>query len=1063
MASKELSKAWEHYKNTPDVSHGTQHIQSVLDNSLELAKAYPHVNREDIEYAAVLHDITREDDFKNGTNTHQHSGQTVAMDYIKHLDRGRRSAIMDAIGNHRSPSIPTTDLGKIIADADRISNVGSLPSRSYGYSREHLGLDPASSARSAYWRFRHGRLKRRNTLASGLHTEAGRNLYTEKIKDMNEQTNTFKGFLSLIPEAPQDIEFKTASVESVGAFHFSNKDHKPGNILDAPMKTQFKILGANEAGVEKIEKRHTVEALMRETATKKLGLKDALEHPLYFKLGPEKPKSWKNSKGYTIDPALLEKATFLKGDSIQQFNKILSNSPTYSKVKDELAKRVLTKDEANTLSNKTLKSPLPSGKGVENYMEGHIWEPYKVEGDTIVPKTATKEASIESLSKRVKDFLHLSRSEKIDTISDESNGNSGIVSASFTKKAMNTDAPFKDLRRDYCIANAPDNDPLKLRDYRRANERLLSKFKLAPNVANFLQSEADWAGGIADKADAAGQMELQQQAVALKGTEIALKDQEANIGRQNKLTDATVKNMNSQASRAENEGRALVTSAKKGVPLPASAPAQPSMGIPAGPQDPSTQQQGTPTNGDGTNQPPQGQFPKGEAPQGDGEEQPQQGQATQGQATQGQSPKQKKPIKTAFETNVVLGKAKDALVNFGKNLAGRQNELRAMEREIGKHEGLGASAFNAGSEFHTQVNAEAAEALRKKMQATDRTVRKTRVDTAIGAAGAGLAYNMLKTPSNNYDAYGYKTASDSTIPGMTTLSIPRSPFYKDIGHALKTLPDGIATKQKKRVLLSAAGGLAAAGLALYGAHKLPTEYQTLPQTNAEMLNMLKEFGEDTAYALVDAARFGSPYIASGGGAYYAKQNWDNKKKRNIGLGVSALGTAMVAKDLANKDYGLSAPLPYGEGTHTGWDAVPYSAGLWGVLGGMGAVGHNAQRMREEERKHELMHGNLPVNEVATELNAIKNHNSFVSKYPALRHVMGALPGPVRAITDRGFGRPAATFDPEDQAYYFQAQVEKEYQNLVKRYEATQGHPTQEADTDLKGIAHDIVTKRLGIL
>jgi hypothetical protein len=42
--NRELSHAWEHYKNTPDRSHGETHIRHVLNNARAIAKNYPELN-----------------------------------------------------------------------------------------------------------------------------------------------------------------------------------------------------------------------------------------------------------------------------------------------------------------------------------------------------------------------------------------------------------------------------------------------------------------------------------------------------------------------------------------------------------------------------------------------------------------------------------------------------------------------------------------------------------------------------------------------------------------------------------------------------------------------------------------------------------------------------------------------------------------------------------------------------------------------------------------------------------------------------------------------------------
>lgn len=46
----DLKEAWKHYANTKDKSHGTEHIANVRARAFDIARNYPELNPEDVEY-----------------------------------------------------------------------------------------------------------------------------------------------------------------------------------------------------------------------------------------------------------------------------------------------------------------------------------------------------------------------------------------------------------------------------------------------------------------------------------------------------------------------------------------------------------------------------------------------------------------------------------------------------------------------------------------------------------------------------------------------------------------------------------------------------------------------------------------------------------------------------------------------------------------------------------------------------------------------------------------------------------------------------------------------------
>ena len=118
-----LATAWEMYRTSKDHAHNLDHITTVLDNAVKIAREMPNtVDLRMLGYAVVLHDIAREQDFVAGTDTHEIVGAGLSYHYTQgKFTEGEQDMIADAILNHRnSTGKPETMLAKIVADADRI-------------------------------------------------------------------------------------------------------------------------------------------------------------------------------------------------------------------------------------------------------------------------------------------------------------------------------------------------------------------------------------------------------------------------------------------------------------------------------------------------------------------------------------------------------------------------------------------------------------------------------------------------------------------------------------------------------------------------------------------------------------------------------------------------------------------------------------------------------------------------------------------------------------------------------------------------------------------------------
>lgn len=405
----ELKDAWKHYENTKDTSHGVEHIKAVLDNARIIASNYKELNPEDVEYAAVLHDIAREGDCIHGTNDHEIRGVSMALPYIEHLPPHRRDTILDAIVNHRSSGKPETLLGQIIADADRLDSVHRHPIRSYDYYRSK-GDDDATALRNSYWNLRHRKLNTLNTRANNFHTPEGQAIYKGQVQKLDTGTRTFKAFLTHIPGVDQNIEFKEkqAAIEDVGAYHFSRKGFEPNNLLNKPLSEQVKILVTDEKSLQTLKQRHTTEEVMHAIAGKKLHLKNMVKHPLYFKLGGKPDANWKDSVRYRIHPEVLEHCTYTIGDSLHKFRVATRKDNDVQKVFNSA---MLTKEEVDELPKKEMLSPTGLSQGAGQYIEGQLWAPYTIKGKTIMlDKQAGIKDKTESFLRSVRDFMHRSKS-----------------------------------------------------------------------------------------------------------------------------------------------------------------------------------------------------------------------------------------------------------------------------------------------------------------------------------------------------------------------------------------------------------------------------------------------------------------------------------------------------------------------------------------------------------------------------------------------------------------------------------------------------------------------------
>lgn len=181
------------YDSYPDTGpHGKAHIDSVLRYSKSLNNMS---DNQVLELAALLHDIGHKAD-----GDHTVVGLELAKPYLSqltNLSKDDKLGIEDAIQNHMSKGHPTTQIGRIVADADRLSGINEIPKRSLEYHMSK-GRDEAK----AYWHFRHVKVPRLKNQRS-FHTDNGKALHDAEIDRLVADTSTIAGYRRLAQNGVQ--------------------------------------------------------------------------------------------------------------------------------------------------------------------------------------------------------------------------------------------------------------------------------------------------------------------------------------------------------------------------------------------------------------------------------------------------------------------------------------------------------------------------------------------------------------------------------------------------------------------------------------------------------------------------------------------------------------------------------------------------------------------------------------------------------------------------------------------------------------------------------------------
>lgn len=131
-----------------DASHDFQHIERVRKNAFDIADTEPSANREIIELAVLLHDVS---DPKYSTEEKREEERI-----IKHLNltEEKEAQVKDVIkaisfnGGHEVKAV--TIEAKIVRDADRLDAIGAVGiarTFAYGGAKGRLLYDPSETPR----------------------------------------------------------------------------------------------------------------------------------------------------------------------------------------------------------------------------------------------------------------------------------------------------------------------------------------------------------------------------------------------------------------------------------------------------------------------------------------------------------------------------------------------------------------------------------------------------------------------------------------------------------------------------------------------------------------------------------------------------------------------------------------------------------------------------------------------------------------------------------------------------------------------------------------------------
>lgn len=125
-----------------DSAHDRDHIYRVLYVALDIASTEKDINRDVLIAACLLHDIGREEQYRDPSVDHALAGSEKAYDFLRFngWSEARAEHVRACIETHRyrTDRVPQTLEAKIVFDADKIDATGTL-----GIARtlQHKGVE----------------------------------------------------------------------------------------------------------------------------------------------------------------------------------------------------------------------------------------------------------------------------------------------------------------------------------------------------------------------------------------------------------------------------------------------------------------------------------------------------------------------------------------------------------------------------------------------------------------------------------------------------------------------------------------------------------------------------------------------------------------------------------------------------------------------------------------------------------------------------------------------------------------------------------------------------------
>ena len=143
----EIIPRYEHF----DKAHTLSHVQTVIDESLALAKLYPQADERLVYTIAAYHDTGL---CRDRATHHLVSGEIIAADanLLQWFDKAEIKIMREAVEDHRASTDhePRSIYGKIVAEADRIIDADITLRRTVQYG---LKQNPTADEAWHYQRF----------------------------------------------------------------------------------------------------------------------------------------------------------------------------------------------------------------------------------------------------------------------------------------------------------------------------------------------------------------------------------------------------------------------------------------------------------------------------------------------------------------------------------------------------------------------------------------------------------------------------------------------------------------------------------------------------------------------------------------------------------------------------------------------------------------------------------------------------------------------------------------------------------------------------------------------